>query len=419
MRPFLFNEIIESPQDGRIHIVGKNVEWCVDIVGGQLLFAAHSIQHLTAFESVLPALGYESALSAYWQLVSLGSYKHKIETTSSETLSWTSKVVGALLQYRVLNRQQAEKTLAALSEDAIAALLCLKAATVTWHPLPVGAWHLNVNGVEIFPLAEHLITRLKSWQSVSDRIMSPHQRPYCETPKDIYKDVPDGKLPSQTLESLTRLMQGASILQLAQILKQDELQLAQLLYPYIQPRVIKLWPPAAPLDQLPWLPCRSTSLESLKLAVPRANHTAPNTQSPSTANHHATDDHAAKKPDYLIVCIDDNQLVLNKVHSYLDSDRFKLQAVQDPMGSISKICALKPDLILLDISMPRIDGHNLCRILKRSLMFKEIPIIMISSNTSALNKAKAQSVGAADYPEKPFSQAQLIRVLETHLAFSG
>ncbi|MGB7484936.1 MAG: hypothetical protein WA901_02010, partial [Phormidesmis sp.] len=77
MKTFSFNEIIESPHDGRVHIVGEGVEWCVDIVGGQLLFAAHSLQHLTAFESVLPALGYEAALSTYWRLVSLGPYKPK------------------------------------------------------------------------------------------------------------------------------------------------------------------------------------------------------------------------------------------------------------------------------------------------------------------------------------------------------
>ncbi|MGC1217882.1 MAG: response regulator [Phormidesmis sp.] len=428
MKTFSFNEIIESPHDGRVHIVGEGVEWCVDIVGGQLLFAAHSLQHLTAFESVLPALGYEAALSTYWRLVSLGPYKPKTEEKGLEALGWTSRVLEALIQYKTLNRQQAEKTLAMLSEEAIASLIGLEKATVTWHPFPVGIWHLSVNGVDVFPLVERLAVRIKGWQCVGDRIISPHQRPYCEAPESIYEDIPNGKLSNQTLKALIRLIQGASIRQLAQVLKQDEIRLAQLLYPYIEHRVIKLWPPVAPFDRLPWLPAESIAPDSLNLT---SSWAAPAPTTPSSEHkpaHHKHTHHRHTHPsanadhqpppnrDYLIVCIDDNQLVLNKIHSYLDSDRFKLKSVLDPMGSISKICAMKPDLILLDISMPKIDGHNLCRILKRSLMFKKIPIIMISSNTSALNKAKAQSVGATDYLEKPFSKAQLLRVLETHLS---
>ncbi len=438
MKTFSFNEIIESPYDGRVHIVGEGVEWCIDIVGGELLFAAHSFQHLTAFEFVLPALGYEAALSTYWRLVSLGPYKHKVEETGLEALGWTSKVVEALMQCKALNRQQAEKTLAMLSEEAISSLLGLKAATVTWHPFPAGAWHLTAHGAGIFPLVERLVMRAKGWQGVGDRIISPYQRPYCENPGSIYKDIPNGKLSSQTLEALIRLIQGTSIRQLAQVLKQDEIRFAQLLYPYIEHRVIKLWPPVAPLDRLPWLPAAPISLDSIKptsaWATPSPIATPPTSTTPTTPptsttpppehkpTHHKHAHPSAKadhppppNSDYLIVCIDDNQLVLNKVNSYLDSNRFKLKSVLDPMGSIAKICAMKPDLILLDISMPKIDGHNLCRILKRSLMFKKIPIIMISSNTSALNKAKAQSVGATDYLEKPFSKSQLLEVLETHL----
>ena len=69
--------------------------------------------------------------------------------------------------------------------------------------------------------------------------------------------------------------------------------------------------------------------------------------------------------------------------------------------------------------MPRINGHSLCRILRRSILFKETPIIMISSHVGALNKAKARSVGATDYLEKPFSQAKLMTVLETYLGKPG
>ena len=536
-----FDQIVNSAQEGRVHIVGGGVEWRLDIVDGRLLFAAHSLQYLTTLETVLLDLGYKAALPAYWRLTQLGPYKCQINDPGSEVLSWTSKVVVALVKHKALTLEQAEKTLVRLSEDAIASLLGLKAATVTWSPLPTGAWRPTSRGVEMYSLLHRLSGRLQGWRTVSDRIASPHQRPYCEAPDHIHRPVPQGVLPRPMLETLVRLMQGASIRQLARVVNQDEIKLAQLLYPYIEHRVIKLWPPVPPLDQLPCLPAKpflpsapsapavpvttgvpvtrngDSDDEPLRRPVPAAaavlaangplmsnsngsaaressvqiaqpapvallsrlapvtrNSTAvpsPLLQTTSTAptalltslapvtsnrngvsvrspslrtmppaavdpltplapvtrthNSSAARDRLVNRPTsfakrrYLIICIDDNQLVLEKIQSYLAPDRFEIKAIIDPMASISKICTMKPDLVLMDISMPRIDGHSLCRILRRSFIFKDIPIIMVSSHVGALNKAKARSVGATDYLEKPFSQTKLIAKLEAYLGQSS
>ena len=511
-----FDKIVNSPQEGRVHIVGEGVEWRLDIVDGHLLFAAHSLQYLTALETALLDLGYKAALPAYWRLAQLSPYKCKINDPGLEVLGWTSKVVMALVKRKTLNLAQAKKTLARLSEDAVESLLGLEAATVTWSPLPTGSRPTS-HGLELSSLLHRLSDRLQGWSAVSDRIASPHQRPYCEAPEHIHKPVPQGMLPRPMLDLLARLMQGASIRQLARIVHQDEIKLAQLLYPYIKHRVIKLWPPVPPLDQLPWLPTRPlratpppsltaplTTLASLTsnshssavaplitfapltnnghsaiptpiLVPPKSNghsaivtptiisptsngHSATSTPTlipptsnghsaivtpilaPPTSNGHSSaaplttlppltsNGHSSTAPNslvscpatfakrrYLIICIDDNLSVQEKIQSYLVPERFELKTVVDPMASIAKICTLKPDLILLDISMPRINGHSLCRILRRSILFKEIPIIMISSHVSALNKAKARSVGATDYLEKPFSQTKLMTMLETYL----
>ena len=460
-----FDKIFSSSQEGRVHIVGEGVEWLLDIVDGQLLFAAHSLQYLTTLETVLLGLGYKASLPAYWRLAQLGPYQCKINDPGLKVLGWTSKVVEALVKHKTLNLEQAEKTLARLSEDAVESLLGLEAATVVWSPLPTGLWHLRSRGVELSSLLNRLSDRLQGWQPLSDRIASPHQRPYCEAPEHINKPVPQGVLPRPMLEMLVRLMQGASIRQLARVANQDEIKLAQLLYPYIKHRVIKLWPPVPPLDQLPWIPTKP--LLQAASASPAALLTTPapltsnsngsaargsllqtasaspaallTTPAPFTSNSNGSGDGGSllagdgsgdrdslvncpatfAKRRYLIICIDDNQLVLDKIQSYLAPERFEFKTVVDPIASIAKICAMKPDLILLDISMPRINGHSLCRILRRSILFKETPIIMISSHVGALNKAKARSVGATDYLEKPFSQAKLMTVLETYLGKPG
>ncbi|MBT9317495.1 response regulator [Leptothoe spongobia] len=444
---------IASSQSGRVHIIGKDVEWCLDIVDGQLLFAAHSLQYLTALETVLPSLGYEAALSVYWRLARSDSYKRQSGDQGLEALNWTCKVVAALVRYEALSLEQAENTLAKLAEDAVESLLGLDAATVNWYPMPKDLWHVNTQGVDISALIDRLLARLKLWQSVCDRIISPHQRPYCENTSDLYQEVPQGILPHQMLTALARLMQGASIRQLAQAVKQDEAKLAKLLYPYIRHRVIKLWPPVQPLDRLPWIPqtkqpsdmtssvatvrqsetaglvVHAPSSASSGLVVKKAssvgsglvtNHRlSSNTRSiikqQSGSNSLGKRSSIEPKTRHLIICIDDSQAMLEKIDSYLDPEHFELKTIIDPVASVSKICVMKPDLVLMDVSMPSINGNSLCQILKRSYMFKDVPIIMISSNASPLNKATAQSSGATDYLEKPFSKAQLMRVLETYL----
>ncbi|NEQ52151.1 MAG: response regulator [Leptolyngbya sp. SIO3F4] len=440
---------IASSQNGRVHIVGKNdVEWCLDIVDGRLLFAAHSFQYLTAFETILPSLGYEAALSVYWRLVRSEQYKYWSRDRGLAALGWTSRMVEGLIRYEALSPKQAENVLAKLSEDAVESLLGLETATVSWHSVPEDLWHSNAQGIVLSALIDRLLKRLKIWQSISDRIISPYQRPYCDNPDELHQSVPHGLLPSQMLTALSRLMQGASIRQLAHAVKQDETRLAKLLYPYIRHRVIKLWPPVQPLGRLPWIPHKESTMASdggaslheeeattvvasplpSGLGTPRSLpvtnglvtdnkplSSGPSGSKQSGSNKSYRRSSADTKSRYLIVCIDDSQAMLEKIDSYLDPNCFELKTVIDPVASVSKICAMKPDLVLMDVSMPSINGNSLCQILKRSYMFKDVPIIMISSNASPLNKATAQSSGATDYLEKPFSKAQLMKVLETYL----
>ncbi|MEM9809103.1 MAG: hypothetical protein AAF959_27940, partial [Cyanobacteria bacterium P01_D01_bin.56] len=249
--------VLDSRRDGRVHIASKGVDWCLDISNGEVLFAAHSLQYLATLEAVLPELGYESALSIYWRLIRSETYGWKQDAQAVDQLSWTSQIVGGLVRFEALRIEQATKTLVTLTKDAVDSLLGLESAAVVWHSLPQRAWHMNTRGISIKALLRFLSERQQAWLPVCDRIISPHQRPYCEIPEDLHQPVPQGRLSREMLMSLGRLMQGASIRQLAQTIKQDEAKLAELLYPYICHRVIKLWPPVQPLDRLPWLPTQS------------------------------------------------------------------------------------------------------------------------------------------------------------------
>jgi two-component system, chemotaxis family, response regulator PixG len=80
-----------------------------------------------------------------------------------------------------------------------------------------------------------------------------------------------------------------------------------------------------------------------------------------------------------------------------------------------KIIRINPDIILLDVGMPTIDGYKLCSMLRKHPAFKKTPIVMVTGNTGIIDRAKAKMAGSTDYMTKPFTQAGLIEMVSRHL----
>lgn len=75
----------------------------------------------------------------------------------------------------------------------------------------------------------------------------------------------------------------------------------------------------------------------------------------------------------------------------------------------------KPDLILLDLNMEGIDGYELCRIIRNNSIFKETPIVMVTGSKGIVDKVRARFVGASGYLTKPFTRADLLKMVFMHL----
>jgi twitching motility two-component system response regulator PilG len=122
------------------------------------------------------------------------------------------------------------------------------------------------------------------------------------------------------------------------------------------------------------------------------------------------------KTSYTIACIDDSPTVLSAIETFLDDQAFKVIQIQNPVSALMKIIRTKPDLILLDVTMPSLDGYELCSLLRRHPAFKHIPIIMVTGNRGFIDRAKAKLVGASGYLTKPFTQPDLLKIVFKHLS---
>jgi twitching motility two-component system response regulator PilG len=124
---------------------------------------------------------------------------------------------------------------------------------------------------------------------------------------------------------------------------------------------------------------------------------------------------AGAKAHYTIACIDDSPTVLQAINSFLDDKIFSVILIDDPIKALMQVIRTKPDLILLDVTMPSLDGYELCSLLRRHPDFKTTPIIMVTSNTGFIDRAKAKLVRASGYLTKPFNQSDLLKFIFKYL----
>jgi two-component system, chemotaxis family, response regulator PixG len=118
---------------------------------------------------------------------------------------------------------------------------------------------------------------------------------------------------------------------------------------------------------------------------------------------------------YKIACIDDSPTVLQAISTFLNDSSVSVIMINDPVKALMQVVRNKPDIILLDVGMPNLDGYELCSLLRRHPSFKQTPIIMVTGHTGFIDRAKAKIAGASGYLTKPFTQSELIKTVFRYL----
>jgi twitching motility two-component system response regulator PilG len=120
----------------------------------------------------------------------------------------------------------------------------------------------------------------------------------------------------------------------------------------------------------------------------------------------------------LIACIDDSHTVQRQVKMVLEMSGFQVLGITDPTSCLTSLVRQKPALILMDITMPEIDGYELCTMLRQSRHMRNVPIVMFTGRDGLIDRMRAQLAGANDYVTKPVNADKLItkvqRLLQSH-----
>ncbi|MBC6477043.1 MAG: response regulator [Hormoscilla sp. GM7CHS1pb] len=116
-----------------------------------------------------------------------------------------------------------------------------------------------------------------------------------------------------------------------------------------------------------------------------------------------------------ILIVDDNPTNIKILFSFLKEFGFKVLVAKDGESALSKLEEVLPDIILLDVQMPGIDGFETCRRLKDSERTKDIPVIFMTALSDTQDKVKGLNLGAVDYVTKPFQHQEVLARLNIHL----
>ncbi len=115
-----------------------------------------------------------------------------------------------------------------------------------------------------------------------------------------------------------------------------------------------------------------------------------------------------------VMVIDDSKTIRRTAETLLKKEGFDVIAATDGFEALSMIADHQPDLILLDIMMPRLDGYQTCALIKHHRVFRHTPVIMLSSKDGLFDRARGRVVGSDNYITKPFTREELLTVIEQH-----
>lgn len=114
--------------------------------------------------------------------------------------------------------------------------------------------------------------------------------------------------------------------------------------------------------------------------------------------------------------IDDSKTIRRTAETLLKKVGCEVVTATDGFDALAKIADSKPDIIFVDIMMPRLDGYQTCALIKNNKEFQSTPVIMLSSKDGLFDRAKGRIVGSDQYLTKPFSRDELLGAISTHVA---
>lgn len=115
-----------------------------------------------------------------------------------------------------------------------------------------------------------------------------------------------------------------------------------------------------------------------------------------------------------VMVIDDSNTIRRSAEIFLQQAGCEVILAEDGFDALAKITDHRPELIFVDIMMPRLDGYQTCSLIKKNSRYRDTPVIMLSSKDGLFDRARGRLVGSDEYLTKPFSKDALLAAVSRH-----
>lgn len=116
-----------------------------------------------------------------------------------------------------------------------------------------------------------------------------------------------------------------------------------------------------------------------------------------------------------VMIIDDSNTIRKTTESMLSKEGYEVLTAADGFEAMAMIADHRPDIIFVDIMMPRLDGYQTCSLIKHNRHFQQTPVVMLSSKDGLFDRARGRIAGSDEHINKPFSRDELIGAIHRHV----
>jgi twitching motility two-component system response regulator PilG len=354
------NQFANQSFDGSLKETDSR-SWLVFLANGQLVYAGTTDNKLDRLRDHLHRYGTDQSLPD--------------PSTTAAIAAFNSLEYGtlwALLEQHLITPDQGRTILSHMVHETLFDLLSLHHGAFVFQLSSALSPQLMTHTIS--DLVAGITQQIQTWHQLHPHLQSPDQCPVLLAPEAFQANVSD-----QVYQRMVTWMDGkTSIRRIARYLSRDLLSVARSLVPALQQGQISL------------------------IYSPTETDPVPINQRPG--------------PDRLprIVCVDDSATVRQAVEHILAGQGYEATSIGNPLKAVGLLFQLQPNLILCDITMPELDGYELCAMLRHSSAFRQTPIVMLTGKDGFLDRVKARMVGATDYLTKPFGPGELLALVEKY-----
>ena len=117
-----------------------------------------------------------------------------------------------------------------------------------------------------------------------------------------------------------------------------------------------------------------------------------------------------------VLVIDDSKTIRRTAEMLLAREGLEVFTAIDGFDALAKLAEHQPDIVFVDIMMPRLDGYQTCALIKHSKDYRSVPVVMLSSKDGLFDRARGRMVGSEHYLTKPFTKEELLGAIQAQVA---